>query len=46
VDVDNSNEEDAPRSGAIHVRNMASTLMFALSLDRDVILEDVNLYAR
>jgi 3-oxoacyl-[acyl-carrier protein] reductase len=46
VDVDNTGETDAPRSGAIHVRNMASTLMFALSLDRDVVLEDVNLYAR
>ena len=46
VDVDNTNDEEAPRAGAIHVRNMASTLMFALSLDRDVVLEDVNLYAR
>jgi 3-oxoacyl-[acyl-carrier protein] reductase len=46
VDVDNTGETEAPRAGAIHVRNMASTLMFALSLDRDVVLEDVNLYAR
>jgi NADP-dependent 3-hydroxy acid dehydrogenase YdfG len=46
VDVDNAGETDAPRPGAIHVRNMARTLMFALSLDRDVVLEDINLYAR
>jgi 3-oxoacyl-[acyl-carrier protein] reductase len=46
VDVDHTNDEEAPRAGAIHVRNMVSTLMFALSLDRDVVLEDVNLYAR
>ncbi|MDT5062595.1 MAG: hypothetical protein QOH63_3054 [Acidobacteriota bacterium] len=46
VDVDNTGETEAPRPGAIHVRNMASTLMFALSLDRDVVLEDVSLYAR
>ncbi|MDT4955222.1 MAG: hypothetical protein QOJ02_3360 [Acidobacteriota bacterium] len=46
VDVDNTGEMDAPRAGAIHVRNMARTLMFALSLDRDVVLEDVNLYKR
>jgi 3-oxoacyl-[acyl-carrier protein] reductase len=46
VDVDNTAETEAPRPGAIHVRNMARTLMFALSLDRDVVLEDINLYAR
>jgi 3-oxoacyl-[acyl-carrier protein] reductase len=46
VDVDNTGAEDAPRAGAIHVRNMARTLMFALTLDRDVIVEDINLYAR
>jgi 3-oxoacyl-[acyl-carrier protein] reductase len=46
VDVDHTGEEDEPRPGAIHVRNMARTLMFALNLDRDVIVEDVNLYAR
>jgi 3-oxoacyl-[acyl-carrier protein] reductase len=46
VDVDNTNDEETPRAGAIHVRNMARTLMFALSLDRDVVLEDVNLYKR
>lgn len=46
VDVDHTGETDAPREGAIHVRNMARTLMFALTLDRDVVLEDINLYAR
>lgn len=46
VDVEHTNEMDAPRAGAIHVRNMARTLMFALTLDRDVVLEDINLYGR
>jgi NAD(P)-dependent dehydrogenase (short-subunit alcohol dehydrogenase family) len=46
VDVDNTGEMQAPRAGAIHIRNMARTLMFALTLDRDVVLEDINLYAR
>jgi NAD(P)-dependent dehydrogenase (short-subunit alcohol dehydrogenase family) len=45
VDVDNTGEEDRPRAGAIHVHNMARTLLFALTLDRDVIMEDINLYA-
>ncbi len=46
VDVDHTGERDVPRAGAIHVRNMARTLMFALSLDRDVVLEDINIYGR
>ncbi|MCA1850130.1 MAG: SDR family oxidoreductase, partial [Acidobacteria bacterium] len=46
VDVERTSREDTPRAGAIHVRNMARTLMFALSLDRDVVLEDISLYAR
>ncbi|HEX8494734.1 MAG TPA: SDR family oxidoreductase [Pyrinomonadaceae bacterium] len=46
VDVDNTGENEQPRAGAIHVSNMARTLMFALSLERDVILEDINIYAR
>lgn len=46
VDVDNTGETEPPRAGAIHVSNMARTLMFALSLDRDVILEDINIYSR
>ena len=28
------------------LHNMARTLMFALALDRDVVLEDINIYAR
>jgi 3-oxoacyl-[acyl-carrier protein] reductase len=46
VDVDQTGADDEPRAGAIHVRNMARALLFALSLDREVILEDLNLYAR
>lgn len=46
VDVDNTSADAHPRAGAIHVRNMARTLLFALSLDRNVTLEDINLYAR
>ncbi|HVG32762.1 MAG TPA: hypothetical protein VM911_06770 [Pyrinomonadaceae bacterium] len=38
--------EALARAGAIHVRNMARTLLFALSLDREVVLEDINIYAR
>jgi meso-butanediol dehydrogenase/(S,S)-butanediol dehydrogenase/diacetyl reductase len=46
VDVENSKVEQAPRKGFIHVANMARTLMYALSLDRNVVVEDINLYAR
>jgi 3-oxoacyl-[acyl-carrier protein] reductase len=46
VDVEHTGEAESPRADAIHVRNMARTLMFALSLDRDVVLEDINLYKR
>ena len=46
VDVEHTGEDESPRAGAIHVRNMARTLMFALSLDRDVVLEDINIYKR
>jgi meso-butanediol dehydrogenase/(S,S)-butanediol dehydrogenase/diacetyl reductase len=46
VDVENSKADQTPREGFIHVANMARTLMYALSLDRNVVLEDVNLYAR
>ena len=45
VDVD-SPYDQPPRPGFIHVRNMAKTLTFALSLDRNVNLEDINIYAR
>lgn len=46
VDVDHTGEDEEPRAGAIHVHNMARTLMYALALDRDVVLEDINIYAR
>ncbi|MGH9880234.1 MAG: SDR family oxidoreductase [Pyrinomonadaceae bacterium] len=46
VDVENTRMDQLPREGFIHVGNMARTLMYALSLDRNVVLEDVNLYAR
>jgi 3-oxoacyl-[acyl-carrier protein] reductase len=45
VDVETP-PDNAPRAGFIHVRNMAKTLIYALSLDRDVILEDINIYSR
>ena len=46
VDVENTAPDAEPRAGFIHVSNMARTLMYALSLDRNVVLEDVNIYAR
>lgn len=46
VDVENPKPEQQPRAGFIHVANMAKTLMYVLSLDRNVVLEDVNIYAR
>lgn len=46
VDVESAAPGAPPRPGFIHVSNMARTLMYALSLDRDVTLEDVSLYAR
>jgi NADP-dependent 3-hydroxy acid dehydrogenase YdfG len=46
VDVENTEPAQVPRAGTIHVSNLARTLMFALSLDRGVVLEDVGLYAR
>jgi NADP-dependent 3-hydroxy acid dehydrogenase YdfG len=46
VDVESTKPGQEPRAGFIHVANMARTLMYALSLDRNVILEDVNIYAR
>ena len=46
VDVENSAVGAEPKAGFIHVSNMARSLMYALSLDRDVVLEDLNLYAR
>jgi NADP-dependent 3-hydroxy acid dehydrogenase YdfG len=34
-----------PREGSIGTGNMARTLLFMLSLDRNVVLEDINIYA-
>jgi 3-oxoacyl-[acyl-carrier protein] reductase len=46
VDVENSGVDQTPREGFVHVGNLARTLMYALSLDRNVVLEDVSIYAR
>ena len=46
VDVENTAADAAPRPGFVHVSNMAKALIFALSLDRNVVLEDINIYAR
>jgi len=46
VDVDHTGGDAEPRAGAIHVRNMARTLLYALALDREVVLEDINIYSR
>ncbi|HEX8116611.1 MAG TPA: SDR family oxidoreductase [Pyrinomonadaceae bacterium] len=46
VDVENTAADATPRPGFVHVSNMAKTLIFALSLDRNVVLEDINIYAR
>lgn len=45
VDVKNATADKSARPGFIHVVNMARTLMYALSLDRNVVLEDISLYA-
>lgn len=46
VDVENTAADAEPRPGFVHVSNMAKTLLYALSLDRNVVLEDINIYAR
>ena len=46
VDVENTALEQEPRPGFVHVSNMAKTLMYALSLDRNVVLEDISIYSR
>lgn len=46
VDVERTGPDDRPREGFVHVANMARTLLYALTLDRNVVLEDINLYAR
>ena len=46
VDVENAGMNQTPREGFVHVANLARTLMYALSLDRNVVLEDIGIYAR
>ncbi|HVF68858.1 MAG TPA: SDR family oxidoreductase [Pyrinomonadaceae bacterium] len=46
VDVKNTAADATPRPGSVHVSNMARTLLYALSLDRNVVLEDINIYSR
>lgn len=46
VDVENTSPDQEPRPGFVHVSNMAKTLTYALSLDRNVVLEDVSIYSR
>ena len=46
VDVENTGPDAAPRPGFVHVTNMSKTLVYALSLDRNVVLEDLNIYSR
>ncbi|HEX3559588.1 MAG TPA: SDR family oxidoreductase [Pyrinomonadaceae bacterium] len=46
VDVENTAPDAEPRPGFVHVSNMARTLLYALSLGRNVVLEDINIYAR
>lgn len=46
VDVENSRIDQTAREGFVHVANMARTLIYALSLDRNVVLEDISIYAR
>lgn len=46
VDVDHVGEHESPRPGAIHVRNMVKALLFWLDLDRDVVIDDLGLFAR
>jgi NADP-dependent 3-hydroxy acid dehydrogenase YdfG len=46
VDVENTAPGANTKPGFIHVANMARTLMYVLSLDREVVLEDINIYAR
>ncbi|MFZ0063020.1 MAG: hypothetical protein WAL47_13400, partial [Pyrinomonadaceae bacterium] len=46
VDVENTKPNQEPRSGFIHVANVARTLMYVLSLDRNVVVEDISIYGK
>lgn len=45
VDIECDNESK-PRPGFLHVRAMAQTLRYALALDRNVVLQDINISGR
>lgn len=45
VDVMNSADHAPPRQGTLHLRNLSKTLLFCLSLDREVRLGDIDLLA-
>ncbi|MDT5156256.1 MAG: hypothetical protein QOH51_613 [Acidobacteriota bacterium] len=46
VDVEQTSAETEARPGFVHISNMARTLLYALSLDRNVVLEDISIYSR
>src|ERR1700687_689255 len=46
VDVENTEPGAQTQPGFMHLANTARTLMYALSLDREVVIEDINIYAR
>ena len=46
VDVENTAPTAEPRPGFVHVSNMARTLLHVLSLDRNVVVEDISIYSR
>jgi len=46
VDLKQVGPDDQPADGTMHIRNMVQTLLFALNLDRNVHLGDINLIAR
>src|SRR5256885_9045617 len=43
VDVGNTAHGQEPRPGFVHVSNMARTLTYALSIERNVVLQDIGL---
>lgn len=45
VDVSQLHPSDTPRDGTMHVRNMVRTMMFCLSLDRNVRLGEIDILA-
>lgn len=45
VDVENTKPNDEPKPSHMHVNNIVKTVMFALSLDRNVRLGDIDLFS-